>query len=217
MRYKELTITVLETLDSLLQKQDLHRALRIIMDFREILEIDGGEVPPGQTELGLGLLIGQVVESLRPAAGEKEVTLAAFVPPADLVVCGDWDHTRRALTDILRSLIYAVPVRSGVFLRIREAAREITVEIQSNDRIGAIRKVHQAMDGFDSFGGHSDPYGDVVLGLFLAKALVELHGGTTGLASGGPSGDSLFLTLPRLQAAPGSASLVRSAPGDHAS
>jgi signal transduction histidine kinase len=185
-------------LDSLLQHKDVNRALRIIMDFREILEIDPEQVQVERTDLSLGLLVSQVVETLRPAAGEKEVDLAASAPAEEeLVVWADWDRTLRALTCLLRSLIYAVPGKSGIFVRIRDAGDGITVEIQSNDAIGAVRKIHQAMEGFDSFGGHSDPHGDLVLGLFVAKSLVELYGGTMDIDGASPQGDILSITLPK--------------------
>ena len=216
MRYKELTITVLETLDSLLQHKDVNRALRIITDFREILDLEAQEVPLERAEVSLGLLVSQVVETLQPTAGEKEVELAASAPEdEELVVWADWDHTLRALTCILRSLIYAVPGKSCLFVRIRDGGDGIAVEIQSNDAIGAIRKIHRAMEGYDSFGGHSNPHGDLVLGLFAAKSLVERHGGMMDLDGGSPEGDILSITLPKSGEVPRDATLVDSGADRH--
>jgi len=181
-----------------LRHKDVNRALRIIMDFREILEIEAQEVRLERAEVSLGLLVAQVMETLRPAAGEKEVTLAASASPEEeLVVWADWDRTLRALTCILRSLIYAVPGKSCIFIRIRDAGASITVEIRSNDAIGAVCKIHRAMEGSDSLGGHGDSHGDLVLGLCVAKSLVQLHGGTIDMDGACPEGDFLSIALPK--------------------
>ena len=46
-RYQELTITLLQTLDSFLAKDNIGKALRVIMDFRKILEIEMEGIPIG--------------------------------------------------------------------------------------------------------------------------------------------------------------------------
>jgi PAS domain S-box-containing protein len=196
-RYRELTITLLQTLDSLLAKNNIGKALRILMDFRRVLEVEMEGIPLDQADVNLALLITQIVDTLRPAAGEKDVELTACGHETELMVHAKWDHAAHALTCILRSLIYAVPGKSGIFVRIRDAGEGITVEVQSNDAIGAIRKIHRAMEGYDSFGGHSDPHGDLVLGLFAARSLVELYGGTMDIDGASPQGDILSITLPK--------------------
>jgi signal transduction histidine kinase len=196
-RYQELTITLLQTLDSFLAKNNIGKALRVITDFRRILEIEMEGVPLERTNLNLGLLLAQIVDTLRPAAGKKDVELTACVPETELLVQAHWDHTTYALTCILRGLIYAVPGKSRLSVRTHDAGDGLTVEITSNDVMGAIRKMYKAMDGFDSFGGHADPHGDLVLDLFVAKRLVALHGGTMCLESKSQPGDVLLITLPK--------------------
>jgi len=196
-RYHELTITLLQTLDSLLAKNNIGKALRVIMDFRGILEIEMEGIRLERTDLDLGLLIPQIVDTLRPAADEKDVALTALVPETELTVHANEDHTVHALTCILRSLIYVVPGKSRISIRTHDAGTGITVEIESDDAIGAIRKIYKAMDGFDSFGGHADPHGDQVLGLFVAERLVTLHGGTLRIDSKSQQGNILLITLPK--------------------
>jgi PAS domain S-box-containing protein len=196
-RYQELTITLLQTLDSLLARNDIVKALRVIVDFRKILEIEMEGIALERTDLSCGVLISQIVDTLRPAASEKDVELTACVPETERMVHANWDHAVQALTCILRSLIYVVPGKSCISIRTTDADHGVTVEIQSNDALGAIRKIHKAMDGFDSFGGHSDPHGGRVLGLFVAKRLLELHGGSMGVDCRCGQEDVLLLTLPK--------------------
>jgi PAS domain S-box-containing protein len=214
-RYNELTITLLQTLDSLLARGNVGEALCVIMDFRKILEIEMEGILLERTNLNLGLLISQIVDTLRPAAGEKDVEVTAFGPETELMVHANWDHAVQALTCILRSLIYAVPGKSCISIRTTDAEHEVTVEMESNDTLGAIRKIHKGMEGFDAFGGHSDPHGGRVLGLFVAKRLVEMHGGTTRIDSRSQPGDVLFITLPKPQEVRRDSTLVGcSHPGD---
>jgi PAS domain S-box-containing protein len=209
-RYKKLTITLLQTLDFLLAKSHVDEALRVIMDFRQILEIEMESIPRERTDLNLALLISQIVDTLRPAAGEKEVTLDALAPETELLVHANGDHAVQALTCIVRSLIYLLPGKSRISIRTTDAEQGITVEIGSDDAIGAIRKIHKAMDGFDSFGGHADPHGGLVLGLFVAKRLVELHGGSMGVDCRGGPGDRLLLVLPKPKAVSRDSVLINS-------
>ena len=214
-RYKKLTVTLLQTLDSLLAKSHVGEALRVIMDFRQILEIEMESIPRERTDLNLALLISQIVDTLRPAAGEKEVTLEALAPETELLVHANGNHAVQALTCIVRSLIYLLPGKSRISIRTTDAEQGITVEIGSDDAIGAIRKIHNAMDGFDSFGGHADPHGGLVLGLFAAKRLVELHGGSMGVACRGGPGDRLLLVLPKSQGVSRDSTLLRSGADQH--
>ncbi len=209
-RYQELTLTLLQTLDSLLAKNHIGKALRVIMDFRRILEIEMEGIPLERTDLNLGLLITQVVDALRPAAGEKDVGLTAWVPETELMVHAHGDHTTQALTCLLRSLIYAVPGKSRISVRTHDAGGGIAVAIASDDAMGAIRKMRKAMDGFDSFGGHAGPHGDLVLDLFVAERLVELHGGSLEVDyTSGPE-DRLVLTLPKPKAVSRDSTLINS-------
>lgn len=196
-RYQELTVTLLQTLDSLLVKNNIGKALRVIMDFRKMLEIEMEGIQLERTDLNLGPLISQVVDALKPGAGEKDIELTACVPGTELRVRANWDHAVHALTCILRGLIYVVPGRSHIRVRTHDTGKGITIEIESDDAIGAVRKIRKAMDGFDSFGGHADSHGDLVLGLFVAERLVALHGGTTRMDSQSQRRDLLFITLPK--------------------
>ncbi|MCX5643550.1 MAG: PAS domain S-box protein [Phycisphaerae bacterium] len=214
-RYRELTITLLQTLDSLLAKNNIGKALRIIMDFRKILEIEMEGVRLERTDLNLGPLTSQIVDTLRPAAGEKNVELTTCVPETELMVHANGDHAVQALTCIVRSLIYLLPGKSRISIRTTDAEQGITVEIGSDDALGAIRKIYKAMEGFDSFGGHADPHGDLVLGLFAAKRLVELHGGTMDLDGGSPEGDILSITLLKSREVPRDSTLLRSGADQH--
>lgn len=89
------------------------------------------------------------------------------------------------------------------------------MEMESNDAIGAIPKICKAMDGLDSFGGHSDPHGDLVLALFAAKRLVELHGGTIGTDPRRGQGGVLLVTLPKSKEASRDSLLVGSGADQH--
>jgi PAS domain S-box-containing protein len=210
-RYNELTITLLQTLDSLLAKSRVGDALRVIMDFRGILEIEMAGIPLERTDVNLGPLLAQILGTLRPAAEEKGIEVTTGVPETELMVYADGDHLVQALTCIVRSLIYTVPGKSTLNIRTIDAEHGITIEVNSDDAIGAIRKIYRAMDGFDSFGGHSDPHGDLVLGLFVAKRLVELHGGALGIECRSGQKDRLLLTVPKPQGVLGDSALVHSA------
>jgi PAS domain S-box-containing protein len=212
-RYHELTVTLLQTLDSLLARGKVNKALRIIMDFRRILEMEG--IPLEQTDVNLGMLIEQIMKTLRPAAGEKDIELTASVPETELVVHASENHVAQALTSILRSLIYAAPGKSRIGVRTQDAGSGITIAMESNDAIGAIRKIYRATEGFDSFGGHADPHGDLVLDLFVAKRLMEMHAGAVGVEHGSGQEDTLLVTLPKYKAVSRDSTLVSSRADQH--
>jgi PAS domain S-box-containing protein len=214
-RYHELTVTLLQTLDSLLARGKVGKALRIIMDFRRILEVEMEGIPLDQTDVNLGSLIEQIMETLRPVAGEKDIELTASVPETELIVHASGNHVVQALTCILRGLIYAAPGKSRIRVRAQDAGSRITIEMESNDAIGAIRKIYKATDGFDSFGGHADPHGDLVLDLFVAKRLVEMHAGTLGVEHRNGQEDTLLVTLPKTKAASRDAALVSAGADQH--
>jgi PAS domain S-box-containing protein len=199
-QYGKLVITVMETLKSLIESKNLDRALRVIAGFRQILEIETEETQEERTDVDLGSLISQIVETLRPVVTERNIDLQSHVPGAELVVNADRGHTVQALTSIIRSLTDVVPPESHVSIRAGDAGNGVTIEIESNDSTDAVGRIHEAMNGSNPFREHLDPHGDLGLELFVTKRLVELHGGTVSVGGKDRQRNTLFITLPKSDA-----------------
>jgi len=193
----KLALLTLQTLDSLLESENLDGALRIINGLREILEIEMEEMPLKQGDLNPGLLVARSIEALKSVAAVKEVELESDLPETELVACASWDHVMRALTTILRGLIDTVPGKGRIRIRVGDAGRGISVEITSDDSDGAVGKIHKAMDGWGAFPGNSGPQRSLMLELFVTKKIIELHGGTVSVDRREGQSDVLSIVLPK--------------------
>lgn len=196
-QYRKLVLLMLQTLNSLLEGENLDGALRIVTGLREILEIEMEEIALNRADLNLGLLVARSVETISPIAAAKGVELVNCLPETELLACASWDHMMRALTTVMRGLVDMVPGRSRINIRVEDAGNGIGIEIENDDFAGAIDRIHNVMNGSDVLPEDSAPPGQMKLELFVAKRLVELYGGTISIERKDEQKNTLCIMLPK--------------------
>jgi signal transduction histidine kinase len=157
----------------------------------------------------LPLLVQGVLDTVAHRAQAKHLTLAACVPD-DIPACvqGDPGRLRQVLVNLLDNAIKFTE-RGTVTVHVakdRETATHILVRFTVCDTgIGIAsadqQRIFQAFVQAD--GSATRPYGGTGLGLPISKRLVELMGGTMGLASAPGEGSAFWFTLPYTSASLG--------------
>jgi signal transduction histidine kinase len=165
------------------------------------IEADRLELRPEPTDLAE--LARAAVEAALPAAADHGIALRLDVD-GRLPLDGDADRLRQVLDNLVSNALKFTPAGGSVTLSARNGSGPLRVEV-SDTGIG----VPQAELGqlFSRFYRASTATRRAIpgtgVGLVIARAIVEAHGGTISLESSEGEGTRVTVTLPAGQAAGG--------------
>lgn len=130
------------------------------------------------------------------AAGREPADLERIVSTIepDLQISADGPHLRTAITNLIRNALEYSPRRSVVRVAARAEGERLIVTVRNT---GAPIPRDELRTIFDPFvrGGSSSGMRGSGLGLFIARRVVEAHGGTIRVRSG-VSGTTVSVVLP---------------------
>src|SRR5262249_17529626 len=143
-------------------------------------------------------VIEQAVQTIRPAADARGVSLETRLPIEISQIAGDPARLQQVIWNLLSNAIKFTPQGGRVFAQLERIDPHIRITVSDTGKGIAPDFLPCIFDRFsqaDSSGAQR--YGGLGLGLALVKYLVELHGGTIEAASAGEGQGSTFtVTLP---------------------
>jgi PAS domain S-box-containing protein len=173
--------------------------LQIIEDLLDSARIVTGKlrIEPGPVDLALAL--EAALDTVRPAAEAKGVTLIADFGSLPEQVLGDSTRLQQVVWNLLANAVKFTPEGGLVELWMEGAADSVRITVTDTGKgIEAefLPFVFHRFRQADPSGARR--YGGLGLGLSIVKHLVELHGGTITAASEGLGRGATFtVTLPR--------------------
>jgi signal transduction histidine kinase len=169
---------------------------RLINDLVDISSLEPGrlEIRPGW--LDIADTVQEVAESLQRDADARQHALTLDAPDT-LIVWADQNRVRQILTNLVTNAIKYTPEGGTVSITVEPGEEMVEISV-ADSGIGI--KPDEQMLLFERFyrapGGRRMSHG-AGLGLPIARALVELHGGTLRSESDGADGSTFVFTLPR--------------------
>ena len=140
--------------------------------------------PDSQERFDLRGLVGDLGTLLAPQARRQEVELSTALPPNDVPLVGYRDRLKQAFLNVAVNALEAMP--KGGRMRIEMERREDCVRVTVRDTGPGIpaellARIYES--DFTTKGGGSG------IGLYVARAVVELHGGSIEAHSSGRGTD----------------------------
>jgi PAS domain S-box-containing protein len=172
---------------------------RLIDDLLDLSRIITGKTRLTLEEVDVGALASEAVESLRPAAEGKGLTLTLHVEDQLPRIRADGQRVQQILWNLLSNAIKFTEAEGRVVLRVASDERNIAAEV-TDTGIGVSGEILPKV--FDRFiqgdSSSTRAHSGLGLGLSIVRYLVELHGGAVSAASGGKGQGATFgFTLPR--------------------
>ena len=132
-----------------------------------------------------------------PAADERSVTLAERVETALPPVAASPERLQRVLFNLLENAVAHAPAGGSVTLTADRENGAVRFEIADTGSGIAIADAPRVFDRFYRGGDDaSRPVGGAGLGLAIARAIVEAHGGRIWVANPGEPGARMAFTVP---------------------
>jgi PAS domain S-box-containing protein len=173
------------------------RLVRLVDDLLDYARLEAGTFRLMPREVDIRDTIAEVVSSLRPLATAKRIELGLFLPNEHCPVYVDPQRINQVVTNLLGNAIKFT--QEGGQVNIVHECEGVGVRVSICDNGIGIPQSH--LDRlFDKFY-QVDPSttrekGGAGLGLSIAKALVDAHGGEIGVESLPGVGSNFFFTLP---------------------
>ena len=192
-------------LDAILRNARLQT--RLISDLLDVSRMVAGNLRLDVQTIEPVSVIRAALETVRPTAESKGVTLTANVDAEAGPLAGDASRLQQVLWNLLSNAIKFTP--KGGTVAVRAQAVEGQVEILVEDTGPGIPPgfLPHVFERFRQAGGVATPTkGGLGLGMAIARHLVELHEGTIAVANRDPGPGAVFtLRLPVRALRPGEA------------
>jgi signal transduction histidine kinase len=171
--------------------------LAVINDVLDISKIEVGEFAQVEEVIDLGEIVDSCMRLVKPRADESGVALELARPEALPPLTADGRRVKQILLNILSNAVKFTPQGGRVTLRVKRASEALALVVEdtgigiaANDIATALRPFGQVENGF------ARKYQGTGLGLPLAKAMAESHGGSLEIESTPGSGTTVTIRLP---------------------
>ena len=176
------------------------RLIRLINDILDVEKIDAGHASMRRSPLRLRPLLLTTIAGVESFAREHGAAVALVSgPEIDADVLGDADRLIQVFTNLLSNAVKFSPAGEAVAVRLTLEGDEVIVRVRDHGP-GIVPEFAGRIFGrFQQAGGaESRPSGGTGLGLNIARALVELHGGRIGFDAVPSGGTEFWVRLPRV-------------------
>ncbi len=173
---------------------------RLIADVLDLSRIVSGKLHLNLVPTEVLPVVETAVDTIRPAAEAKHISVRRVLDPFPCPVLGDSDRLQQIVWNLLANAIKFTPPGGAVDVRL--ACRDKEAEIVVSDT-GVGMSPELLPHVFERFrqgdASSTRRYGGLGLGLAIVRHLVELHGGRVEAQSGGLGRGATFrVLLPRL-------------------
>jgi two-component system CheB/CheR fusion protein len=194
-----------ERLSGMMARQT-QQLIRLVDDLLEVSRISGGKLRLHMEPARLMDIIQDAITAAKPLIDSLGHQLTVTTPEEPVTVNADAVRLTQVIANLLNNAARYTPPGGRIELAMKAQTGVATVTVK-DDGVGIDKDAIAHV--FDMFyqgnGARGLPNGGLGIGLALAKSLIEMHGGTITVASGGSQRGSEFkVNLPTTLAVPSS-------------
>lgn len=174
---------------------------RLVDDLLDVSRVTRGLVTLDRQPLDIKNIVDNAVEQVHPLIESRRHHLVLHLPPESARVVGDHKRLVQVVANLLNNAAKYTLADGRIVLRIQVEAEQVVLSVIDNG-IGLPQELlPRVFDLFTQAERSSDrTQGGLGLGLALVKSLVELHGGSVAVSSGGADAGCKFtVRLPRFR------------------
>ena len=173
------------------------RLMRLVEDLLLAAQAEAGSLQLTMEDVDLARLVNDAVSACAPAAATRDIELVAIGAGAP-VIRADQGRLGQVLDNLVANALKFTPPGGRVEVRALAADGGARIEVADTGvGIPAAEQRHLFSRFFRTERAHRDAVAGAGLGLSIAKALVEAHGGTITVASEEGRGTTFRVDLPR--------------------
>ena len=173
-------------------RQNATSQSQLIDDILDVSRIIGGKLVLDTTLVTLHTVIDDAIDSLAPAAAAKSIQVVRTLD-REIKVIGDRDRLQQIVWNLVSNALKFTPKGGRIDVTLSERAGDAQIEV-TDSGIGISPEFLPYV--FDRFrqadSSMSRRHSGLGLGMAIVRHLVELHGGTVSVESGGENKGTTF-------------------------
>ena len=171
--------------------------LSIITDMLDVTRLDAGALELDLAPMAPGDVVAEAGRMVAPAAAKKRIQLRQFVEPNLPALNADARRLRQAFINLLANAVKFTPEGGTVGFGARRAGGEIEVYVEDSGIGMTAAEIEIALMVFGRVReGYAKAQEGTGIGLPLAKALIERHGGRFAIESAPGKGTKVSALFP---------------------
>ena len=176
---------------------ETNRLAVLVNDLLDVSRIEAGRIKLEMEPLAIGEMINAAIISLQPQATEKAVEVTAHLSEMSLHIKGDRDRINRIILNLLSNAIKYNKQGGKIDIVVSRDKSMVQVDVADTGVGISEADIPMLFAKFYKAGATAAvSAGGTGLGLFIAKSLVELHGGRIWVKSEEGKGSTFSFTLP---------------------
>jgi PAS domain S-box-containing protein len=165
----------------------------LLGDLLDVASLDAGHLRVERRVHDVGSVVADAVAALRPLAESRSIHLTSEVQDPDTRVSCDRARIVEIFSNLIGNALKFTPAGGAVRVAAELLGREVRFSVRDNGPGIAPEHVGRVFDR--NWQAEATPRRGAGLGLYITKALVELHGGRVWVESELGSGSTFFFTL----------------------
>lgn len=181
-------------------RRNARMQVQMIDDLLDHARIMTGKLRLSVQPVELGPIISAAIDGLRPAAEAREIRLQLHLDSPALTVSGDPDRLQQVAWNLISNAVKFTPKGGSVIVGLHRVESNVELKVSDTGLGIAPEFLPHVFDRFRQADGTTTrAFGGLGLGLSIVRQLVELHGGTVRVESGGEGlGSTFTASLPSL-------------------
>ena len=179
-------------------ERETDRLIRLVNQLLDFSRWQGGQLELNRRPVDVGAIVSAAVTLSEGRARHRNITLSTDVPPSLPTISADPDRLQQVILNLLDNAIKFTPGGGQVTLTVTQreggalspSEGEIEVSVQDTGRGMSDEERNRAFEPY--YRGEGGGSG---LGLTIARAIVEAHGGRMGIESSVGQGTRVWFTL----------------------
>jgi len=175
-------------------ERETDRLIRLVNQLLDFSRWQAGQLELNRRPVDVSAIACAAVTLSEGRAHHRHVTLNTDVPPSLPTISADPDRLQRVILNLLDNAIKFTPGGGQVTLSVAQREGGIEVSVQDTGRGMSDEERERAFESYYRGEG-----GGAGLGLTIARAIVEAHGGLMGIESSVGHGSRVWFTLRQAQ------------------
>jgi PAS domain S-box-containing protein len=177
-------------------ERNAHRLLHLVGDLLFLAQVEAGKLVLDIGALDIGNVASESVETARPQAEAKNITLTLATGPVPLIA-GDRARIAQLLDNLVSNAIKFTPEGGRVDVRVRALKQRAVLEVRDSGMgIPAGEQEFLFQRFFRTSTATEQAIQGTGLGLAISKAIVEAHSGSISVTSEEGEGTTFQVSLP---------------------
>jgi len=181
-------------------QRSVHQMLRLVDDLLDVATIESGSFSVEKTPHAAFPLLRDALDTCQLAAQDKALVLRLVAPAAELIIACDRERLLQVLVNLIGNAVKFTPRGGTIELRVERRGADAVFSVADSGPGIAPDQLTRVFERYWQANRRSEQGSG--LGLFIAKSLIEAHGGRLWAESEVGAGSTFSFAVAALPAPP---------------